>query len=116
MLYPALRRLVVIELLEPVIAWHRSRLVPLAAAPIEDPRCTLVAADFFDYVKTIDPARQYDAIMLDIDHAPDCWLHPKHRQFYGSSGKWIGGRKKPLLKEKGDSFRNRLHELKRVKV
>ncbi|HDS85638.1 MAG TPA: spermidine synthase [Phycisphaerales bacterium] len=84
--YPNLRQLVVVELLEPVIAWHRNRLVPLAETLIEDPRCALVEGDFFDYVNTIGPGRQYDAILLDIDHAPDCWLDPKHRQFYTPDG------------------------------
>ena len=84
--YPNLRRLVVVELLEPVIAWHRHRRVPLAETLIEDPRCSLVAGDFFKYVQTLDPARPYDAILLDIDHAPDCWLNPQHRQFYTPDG------------------------------
>lgn len=84
--YPNLRQLVVIELLEPVIAWHRNRLVPLAETLIEDPRCALVEGDFFQYVQTPNPDRQYDAILLDIDHAPDCWLLARHSQFYESKG------------------------------
>jgi len=84
--YPNIRRLVVIELLAPVITWHRNRLVPLADTLIDDPRCSLVEGDFFEHVGIAHPDRQYDAILLDIDHSPDCWLQPRHCRFYTSDG------------------------------
>jgi hypothetical protein len=45
---PAVRSLMVIEVMEPVIDWHRRGLVPLGKELVSDPRCTLVHADFFD--------------------------------------------------------------------
>ncbi|MFW6061221.1 MAG: spermidine synthase, partial [Planctomycetota bacterium] len=80
------RRLVVVELLAPVIAWHRERLVPVADALMDDPRCVLVAGDFFTHVGQTAAEQQYDAILLDIDHAPDCLLHERHGGFYSAAG------------------------------
>jgi spermidine synthase len=84
--YPNVRRLDVVELLAPVIGWHRSRLLPLADKLLEDSRCSLIEADFFDYVGPDRGDRLYDVILLDIDHAPDCFLHPRHREFYTTGG------------------------------
>ena len=78
-------RVDVVELLEPVIDWHRRRLVPLAGMLLDDPRCSFIAADFFEFVKPETLLRRYDAILLDIDHAPDCLLHEKHGDFYQPS-------------------------------
>jgi spermidine synthase len=84
--YPNVCRLDVVELLAPVIAWHRNRLIPLAGTLIDDPRCSLIQGDFFEYIQTAHSDRQYDAILLDIDHSPDCLLHPRHRAFYTLDG------------------------------
>ena len=80
------RELVVVELLAPVIAWHRDRRVPMAATLMDDTRCRLVLADFFATVGPDAPAERYDAILLDIDHAPESWLHPRHAAFYTPEG------------------------------
>ena len=72
---PRVRRLGVIEYLEPVIGWHRDGLVPLGPALSGDPRCRFVPGDFFALAGTgFDPEapeRLFDAVLLDIDHAPD---------------------------------------------
>jgi spermidine synthase len=86
--YPQVRRVDVIELLGPVIAWHRSRLVPAASQLMDDPRCFLIEGDFFAYVWAARPrfARRYDVILVDIDHSPDCCLHPSHGVLYSEPG------------------------------
>jgi len=84
--YPNVRRLVVVELLAPVIAWHCERLVPMADKLIDDPRCFLVSGDFFEYVGAGSSAERYDAILLDIDHSPDSWLRARHGDFYNAAG------------------------------
>jgi len=87
--FQSVSRLVVIELLEPVISWHRRRLVPMAGTLIDDPRCFLVEADFFEYMKSGNPVRndkRYDVILLDIDHSAESWLHARHRDFYTETG------------------------------
>jgi len=93
----------VIECLDRVIDWHRRGLVPLAGALTEDPRCSLVHGDFFAVVgspgavpdqseqlsvptHTETGSRCFDAILLDIDHSPQCLLHPAHAAFYCAEG------------------------------
>lgn len=81
--------LVVVELLAPVIAWHRRRLVPMAERLMGDDRCTLLEGDFFELMTAaapVPPRGLFDAILLDIDHAPDSWLHPRHAAFYSAAG------------------------------
>ena len=80
------RRLVVVELVAPVISWHRRRLVPMAAGLMDDARCTLVEGDFFQHVGPGSSEGPYDAILLDIDHSPDSWLHVRHGDFYSATG------------------------------
>lgn len=84
--------LAVIEALEPVIAWHQKKLVPLKPALVDDSRCQLVCADFFKLAASQvgfdpdHPMRQYDAILVDIDHTPDMLLSPENSSFYQSEG------------------------------
>jgi len=89
--YPNVRSLVVVELLAPVISWHARRLVPLADTLIDDPRYSVIQDDFFQYVQRDGDAQQgdpahatprYHAILLDIDHSPESWLHKSHGRFY----------------------------------
>lgn len=84
----SIRHLEVVEFLEPVIQWHRQRLVPAADILLDDPRCELIHDDFFKYVA--DPAgkpdRRYDLILVDIDHSPESWLHASNKAFYSSDG------------------------------
>lgn len=84
--YPNVKRLVVIELWAPVIRWHNDRLVPAAGLLLDDPRCSIIEGDFFEYVGPAQCNKQYDAILLDIDHAPDCLLQSSHGRFYASDG------------------------------
>ncbi|MDZ4805276.1 MAG: spermidine synthase [Candidatus Eisenbacteria bacterium] len=87
--YSSVRSLVVIELLTPVIDWHRRRLVPMAGQLMDDLRCSLVEGDFFKHVAPGSPGhreRLYDIILLDIDHSAESWLHARHREFYTDIG------------------------------
>ncbi|MEX2671068.1 MAG: hypothetical protein WD294_03040 [Phycisphaeraceae bacterium] len=87
--YPNVRRVRVVEYLAPVINWHRERLVPAAAQLVDDPRCEIVHADFFDQFREQlpeDSAGRYDAILLDIDHAPEALLNASHGRFYSEGG------------------------------
>ena len=89
----------VIEYLERVIAWHENELVPLGRSLTQDARCRLVHGDFFAAVGS--PARENDgpcealagcaskrfhAILLDIDHSPQCLLRAEHAAFYTAGG------------------------------
>ena len=74
----------VVELLPEVIGWHEKRQVPLGAVLTRDERCRIVQGDFFSFVTgpVAAPGEGYGAILVDIDHAPDSWLHENHEGFY----------------------------------
>jgi len=84
--FPSVRAVVVIELLAPVISWFQRRLVPTAPSLMDDPRCSIVEADFFERVSPEGMEDRYDAILLDIDHSPESWLHENHAEFYTDGG------------------------------
>lgn len=90
---PRLASLHVVDFLEPVIRWHQLGLVPLGKPLCGDPRCQLVLGDFFHLASRPDegfdpavPGRRFHAILLDIDHTPGHWLHPRHASFYSEAG------------------------------
>lgn len=84
--------LMVIEMLDAVIDWHRTGLLPLGTTLFEDPRCVVRQGDFFDLTQqptgfdTTVPGRKFDAILLDIDHSPDALLDPRSSGFYRPAG------------------------------
>lgn len=87
------RSLTVIEALPEVIDWHQRRLLPVSAQLIDDPRCRLHAANFFELAEAAfegltDGAsrRRYRAILVDIDHSPTHVLNPNHHAFYSAPG------------------------------
>jgi spermidine synthase len=82
--YPNVAHVDVVEFLTPVIDWHNRRLVPAADTLLDDSRCSLIAADFFDSVRAGDARLMgvYDAILLDIDHSPEAVLDSGHNAFY----------------------------------
>ena len=89
--FPQVAHLVVVEALEPVIDWHRRALVPNGRSLTGDPRCAYLHADFFALARGagFDPARPgrgWDAVLLDIDHAPAQWLNGAHGDFYTEAG------------------------------
>ena len=86
---PSVRSVMVIEVMEPVIDWHRRGLVPLGKELMADSRCTLVHADFFEVASSpgcgfdrATPTRLVHAVLLDIDHSPSHWLNPGNSTFY----------------------------------
>ena len=89
---PSVRSLRVIEVMEPVIAWHRRGLVPLGTQLTSDPRCSLVHADFFEWASSAGrfdrahPTKLVHAVLLDIDHSPSQWLAPENSAFYSELG------------------------------
>lgn len=78
--------LTVVEALQPVISWHERDLMPETAGLASDPRVRLVRDDFFDVVRSGRADRTYDAVLLDIDHAPDWLLREDHGDFYTVDG------------------------------
>jgi len=85
---PSVKSLRVIDVMAPVIDWHKRELVPLGGKLTSDPRCTLVHADFFEIATSsngFDPAypdKLVHAVLLDIDHSPSHWLNSENSTFY----------------------------------
>jgi len=86
------RSLVVVDLLPPVIEWHRKGLCPLGSILTGDPRCRLVQGDFFAGAQSTEgfdpetPGRKFHAVLLDIDHSPDRLLNKESDSFYSVQG------------------------------
>jgi spermidine synthase len=85
--------LIVVDALAEVIEWHQAGLIPIGRELSADPRCRLVHGDFFTMATSaegrLDPdgaGRRFDAVLVDIDHAPDNLLHPSHAVLYTPSG------------------------------
>jgi spermidine synthase len=78
--------LTVVEALPMVISWHQRDLLPDTVGLAADARVRLVLDDFFDLVRTGRADRRYDAVLLDIDHAPDWLLRDDHGDLYTVEG------------------------------
>ena len=90
----AVQSLVVVDVMEAVIRWHKEGLVPWGKDLCDDPRASLIHADFFELATS--PTLGFDgavfdekeaiekvhAVLLDIDHSPSYWLNPENSSFY----------------------------------
>ncbi|MFC1665163.1 spermidine synthase [Pseudomonadota bacterium] len=90
---PSVRSVMVIEVMEPVINWHRRGLVPLGMKLASDPRCTFIHSDFFstaashlNHFGQASTTQPVHAVLLDIDHSPSHWLNPENSSFYTVPG------------------------------
>lgn len=86
---PRVAEMLVVDYLEPVIRWHREEKVPLGKVLNADPRNRYIQGSFFelaqDPARGFDPecaGRQFDAILLDIDHSPSDHLDSANAAFY----------------------------------
>ncbi|MEC5293316.1 spermidine synthase [Aurantimonas sp. C2-6-R+9] len=90
--HDAVGSLIVVEMLDAVIDWHRTELLPLGPELVADDRCRLVQGDFFAIAGGGDgfdpdaPGRRFDAILVDIDHSPDALLDDRSTSFYRPEG------------------------------
>ncbi|MDT7537640.1 MAG: hypothetical protein QOI82_1225 [Actinomycetota bacterium] len=88
---PRVHEVVVVDALHPVIDWHQQGLVPLGASLTADPRCRFVHGDFFSMSEGAGfdgdaQGRQFDAVIVDIDHSPQHRLAEGSQGFYGVEG------------------------------
>jgi len=81
--------LLVVDAIETVIGWHRNEQVPLGKILNADSRNRYVLGSFFDLAtdpeQGFDPdsaGKQFDAILLDIDHSPTEYLNSANASFY----------------------------------
>jgi spermidine synthase len=84
--------LIVVEALGAVIDWHKTGMVPLGKELCDDARCRFVLGDFFALAASDtgfdpdQPGRQFDAVLVDIDHSPDALLDEGNAAFYSEAG------------------------------
>ncbi len=75
----------VVELLEPILRWHREGLTPLAKELSEDDRVDLVQGDV--YARLLgEPSEGYDALLIDVDHSPEESLGESSHRFHSLEG------------------------------
>ena len=90
--YEHVRSVTIIEYLAPVISWHKDGLLSIGTEVADDPRCQIIETDFFACAISDDgfdkarSGRKFDGIFLDIDHAPNFYLHNSHAGFYSEEG------------------------------
>lgn len=77
-------KVVVVELLPAVVAWHAGPLGPLADHPLEDPRVDLIQGDLVEHLK--GGPKAYDAILLDVDNGPESLTVEGNERLYSRSG------------------------------
>jgi len=80
------KRVRTIDVMEPVIRWHQSGVLPIGDVLASDQRSELIHADFFavasnDRTGFFDE-QPVDALLLDIDHSPSHWLNESNQGFY----------------------------------
>ncbi len=82
--------LLVVDIFQPVIDWHREHLVPNGEILGSDPRCEICQGDFFALARNgfdiHSPTRKFDAVLLDIDHSPKHFLDVSSGSFYTTEG------------------------------
>jgi len=86
---PAVKRMRVIDIMQPVISWHQRGLLPVGDILATDPRSELVQGDFFKLATSVDTGfdqnhadNKVHAVLLDIDHSPSHWLNDANQHFY----------------------------------
>jgi spermidine synthase len=73
----------VAEVFEAVIRWNRGPLAPLAGAPLDDPRVTVVHSDVGDLLAS---EAMFDAILLDVDNGPEALTLERNQRLYSPRG------------------------------
>ena len=77
----AVAELEVIEFLPQLIGWFERGILPLASELRADPRFSLRQGDVYTQLGR-PPARRYDLILIDVDHAPEERLGDGSDAFY----------------------------------
>jgi spermidine synthase len=77
--------LTVVDALPAVIGWHERYLLPVSKTLVDDPRTTLQHDDFFALMRAA-PTKQFDALLVDIDHSTEHQLDPSHADLYTVDG------------------------------
>lgn len=85
----------VVEFLPQVIDWLSQGLIPLANSLSDDSRLSVSQGDVYKHLME-PPQKQYDVILIDVDHSPDGNLDGANGLFYSEDG--LKGTRKHLTK------------------
>ena len=75
----------VVELLPQVIDWLKQGLVPLSQELNDESRLNVQQGDVYARLAGV-PARQFEVILIDVDHSPDERLGEENASFYSVEG------------------------------
>ena len=75
---------VVAELVPAVVEWNRGSLGQCAGRPLADSRSRVHLGDVAELIK--QPAKPFDAILLDIDNGPEAMTHADNEWLYSQAG------------------------------
>jgi spermidine synthase len=75
---------VVAELIPILVDWNKGPLASLAGHPLDDPRTKLAIDDVADVIRSRESA--FDAILLDVDNAPDAFTVEANAWLYRPAG------------------------------
>lgn len=78
-------RVEVVELLPQVIDWLKQGLVPLSKELGNESRLEVQQGDVYGRLAA-SPTRQFDVILIDVDHSPDERLGEENASFYSAAG------------------------------
>ena len=79
--------LVCVELLSPIVRWHREGpLADLAGRPLDDPRVVLLIDDVRRVIAAESSALAFDAILLDVDNGPTPISSRANASLYDDAG------------------------------
>ncbi|MFB9235831.1 spermidine synthase [Plantactinospora siamensis] len=76
--------IVVVEIEDALIGWHRRHLAPYSAHALDDPRVRVVADDLVGWLGRTRST--FDAICLDTDNGPDWTVFDHNAELYGEPG------------------------------
>lgn len=83
-LLPPRAEVVVCELLEAVVGWNRQLLAPLAGAPLDDARVTVVVGDVLAHLRRAPGS--HDAVLMDVDNGPVAFTREDNVAIYEDLG------------------------------
>ena len=77
-------KVIVSELLAPVVVWNRDFLSELNGRPLEDKRTEIIIGDIFTQLR--NSIAGFDAILLDVDNGPSTITDAGNDQLYTPAG------------------------------
>ena len=81
---PDTARVVQVELLPAMVAWHEKFLGSLCDNGLQDPRVQIEVSDIVDYIREVK--HRFHAVLLDVDNGPEALTQENNSQLYDEGG------------------------------